>query len=396
MIRILPQLFTAYRDQIVDIQRLPVNIGRPEKVLLLLFKIGHHLWLCLRKVWQVFLDLGAGAVLPLSMWLCGSSLHRRRIMHSLCTTIFVLALFTSEGCSALKHGCIRITANFPSSRVRWCWLINIKTWLNSRRVILSTICWPLCQCWPIFWLVGFSTLILTYGSNSHIIITLCTISCAIIRSILLLVANSLIILMIVIRHAAATAAWWLLVVVPLRILSIIIWRLWHVQLRHVAWGATASGRATLHMTITQRNINRPKPNRWRLIQIPISASAINRRNLRKVRMVQILSFHHLWRSRALCAEVWILIVAGRDLLVRWHVRINTGNLILVCCTLRLHALFWSIINLLGLLLHKVRIWKVLGSHLEGARCCLLLLVMCWCLLLLSFSTLLRLCLILLS
>lgn len=50
VVGVLAQLFAADSDQVVDIQCLPVHIWRSEEVLLLLFKIGHHLRLGLRQV----------------------------------------------------------------------------------------------------------------------------------------------------------------------------------------------------------------------------------------------------------------------------------------------------------------------------------------------------------
>jgi hypothetical protein len=121
MIRIFSQLLATHGDQIVNIQRLPVHIRRPEKVLLLFFKIRHHLRLGLGQVRQVFLNLGAGAVLPLSLRLRCCTLYLWRRVHCLLgATIFVLALFSAESCAAFEHGRIRIPANFPSSRVCGC------------------------------------------------------------------------------------------------------------------------------------------------------------------------------------------------------------------------------------------------------------------------------------
>lgn len=101
MIWVLSQLFTANCDQIIYIERLSVNIGRSEEILLLPFKISHHLRLGLWEVRQIFLDFSTGTILPLRIWLCKCALHSWRALNFL--TIFVLALF-SWGGTALKHG----------------------------------------------------------------------------------------------------------------------------------------------------------------------------------------------------------------------------------------------------------------------------------------------------
>ena len=271
--------------------------------------------------------------------------------------------------------------------MRWCWLVDVKTRLHSRRIILRPIRWPLCECRPI--IRGYTTtadLLLAHSSDCHVI-SWCT-------SIILLFTNSRSILMVVI------AAGWmrLLIVVPLHTVPIIVRHVWHAELWVVAWGGAASVRATLYMTITQRNINRPKSNWRRLIQIPISASAIYRGNLREIWMIQILSFHHVCWAGTLCALILKLVEAGRHLLMLLHVRTRAA-LVMVGWILRLHRLLFLNIHFLGLFFDQIRIWKVLVRHLEGARCCcwlLLLLMLGGRLLLLSFSILLCLSLILLS
>ena len=75
MVAVFTQFLAADCDEVVDVEGLPINIRRPKKVLLLFFKIGHHLRLCLWQVGEVLIDIGTRAALPL----CLSTLTRRSL-----------------------------------------------------------------------------------------------------------------------------------------------------------------------------------------------------------------------------------------------------------------------------------------------------------------------------
>lgn len=63
MVRVFPQFLAADGDEIVHVQGLAVDVGRPEEVLLLSLVTCHHLGLGLRQVRQVPLDVGARTIL---------------------------------------------------------------------------------------------------------------------------------------------------------------------------------------------------------------------------------------------------------------------------------------------------------------------------------------------
>ena len=63
MVRVIAELLGAHVDQVVNIERLTIYVGRPEEVLLLVLVADHHLRLGLRQVRQVALNVCTRRVL---------------------------------------------------------------------------------------------------------------------------------------------------------------------------------------------------------------------------------------------------------------------------------------------------------------------------------------------